>query len=82
VVFIYFSLFQHEHKSMNQDPYPEILANYLKRNFPGGIYNAVYEAGFNGFTSCRELTELGVNCMVIHPADVPSTQKEELQKTG
>jgi transposase len=72
---------QYEHKSMNQDPSPEILANYLKRNFPGGIYNAVYEAGFNGFKSCRELKELGVNCMVIHPADVPSTQKERLQKT-
>lgn len=72
---------QYEHKSMSQDPSPEILANYLKRNFPGATYNAVYEAGFSGFKSCRKLNELGINCMVIHPADVPSTQKERLQKT-
>lgn len=72
---------QYEHKSMSQDPSPEILANYLNRNFPGATYNAVYEAGFSGFKSCRKLNELGINCMVIHPADVPSTQKEKLQKT-
>ncbi len=72
---------QYEHKSMSQEPSPRILANYLKRNFPGGNYKAVYEAGFSGFTACRELNKLGVNCMVIHPADVPSSQKEKLQKT-
>lgn len=72
---------QYEHKSMSQNPSPEILADYLKRNFPGATYNAVYEAGFSGFKSCRKLNELGINCMVIHPADVPSTQKERLQKT-
>lgn len=72
---------QYEHKSMSQDPSPGLLANYLKRNFPGGSYNAVYEAGFSGFKSCRELNNLGINCMVVHPADVPSNQKERLQKT-
>ncbi len=72
---------QYEHKSMSQDPSPELLANYLNRNFPGGNYHAVYEAGFSGFKSCRELNNLGINCMVVHPADVPSNQKERLQKT-
>jgi len=72
---------QYEHKTMSQDPEPVILANYLKRNFPGGNYHAVYEAGFSGFGACRELQQLGVNCKVIHPADVPTTQKEKLQKT-
>jgi len=72
---------QYEHKSMSQDPEPEILANYLKKNFPGGTYHAVYEAGFSGFSSCRALNQLGVNCIVIHPADVPTSEKERLQKT-
>src|ERR1035437_7697099 len=72
---------QYEHKTMSQNPDPNLLASYLKRNFPGGDYHAVYEAGFSGFESCRKLNELGVNCIVIHPADVPTTQKEKLQKT-
>jgi len=72
---------KHEHKTMSQNPEPKILANYLKRNFPGGNYQAVYEAGFSGFNACRELRELGVECIVIHPADVPTNQKERLQKT-
>jgi len=72
---------QYEHKTMSQNPDPDLLAAYLKRNFPGGNYHAVYEAGFSGFSSCRRLSELGVECMVIHPADVPTTQKEKLQKT-
>jgi transposase len=72
---------QYEHKTMSQDPDPELLAGYLKRNFPGANYNAVYEAGFSGFETCRKLNELGINCIVIHPADVPTSQKEKLQKT-
>ena len=71
----------YEHKTMSQDPDPAILANYLNRNFPGGTYHAVYEAGFSGFMSCRKLKELGINCTVIHPADVPTSQKERQQKT-
>jgi len=71
----------YEHKTMSQNPDPDVLANYLKRNFPGGNYHAVYEAGFSGFESCRRLRELGVDCMVIHPADVPTNQKEKYLKT-
>jgi len=72
---------QYEHKTMSQNPDPDLLASYLKRNFPGGNYHAVYEAGFSGFESCRKLNQLGVNCLVIHPADVPTSEKEKLQKT-
>lgn len=71
----------YEHKTMSQNPDPDLLAGYLKRNFPGGNYYAVYEAGFSGFNACRRLNELGINCRVIHPADVPTNQKERLQKT-
>lgn len=69
------------HKTMNSDPNAEKLANYLKTKFPGADYHAVYEAGFSGFSSCRKLIDLGVDCKVIHAADVPTNQKERLQKT-
>jgi transposase len=72
---------QYEHKTYSQNPDPELLAGYLNRNFPGASYHAVYEAGFSGFDSCRKLNQLGVNCIIIHPADVPTTQKEKEQKT-
>lgn len=72
---------QYEHKTMSQNPDPYLLASYLKKNFSGANLHAVYEAGFSGFESCRKLQELGINCSVIHPADVPTSQKEKLQKT-
>ena len=72
---------RYEHKTISQDPNPDILSSYLKRNFPGANYHAVYEAGFNGFATCRRLREADINCSVIHPADVPTNQKEKLQKT-
>lgn len=72
---------KYEHKTMSQNPDAILLSDYLHRNFPGGTYHAVYEAGFSGFKSCRILNELGVKCDLIHPADVPTNQKEKLQKT-
>jgi transposase len=66
---------------MSRDPDPDQLAKYLRTNFPGAEYHAVYEAGFSGFESCRRFQELGVNCIVINPADVPTSQKERIQKT-
>lgn len=70
-----------ELKTMSQNPDPLLLSNYLKKNYPGANYHAVYEAGFSGFAACRQLNEVGINCSVIHPADVPSNQKDRMQKT-
>ena len=53
----------------------------MHRNFPGGNYKAVYEAVFSGLGACRTLTQLGVDCMVVHPGDVPTSHKEKLQKS-
>ena len=72
---------EYEHKTMSMDPESEKLAQYLKSNFPGGTYHAVYEAGFSGFETCRELQNLGINCMVIHAADVPTSHKEKVLKS-
>ena len=45
------------------------------------LFRSVYEAGFSGFWAQRTLEKQGVTCKVIHPADVPSTDKERQQKT-
>lgn len=68
------------HKTFSQPPKPEVLHNYLLRNFPGGTYYSAYEAGFCGYWIHNKLCELGVNSIVVNPADVPTTGKEKVQK--
>lgn len=70
-----------ELKTYSQPPKPSVLVNYLSENYPGATYKAVYEAGFCGFSIQRELALLGVGCDIIHPADVPTSDKEKRQKT-
>lgn len=69
-----------ELKTFSQNPSPEELSKYMRRNYPGGIYNSVYEAGFCGYWIHRELNELGFNNIIVSPADVPTKQKEKDQK--
>ena len=57
---------EYEHKVMSREPDADGLVKYLKSNFPGADYKAVYEAGFSGFKSQRRLKELGVDCIVIY----------------
>ena len=64
----------------SQDPNPEILSNYFKRNYPGAKLKVVYEAGFCGFGIQRSLRELGMECIVVNAADVPSSDKERKRK--
>jgi transposase len=58
-----------------------MMADYLHKNFPGAIYRSAYEAGKFGFWIQRQLTSLGVECLVVNPADIPRSQKDSLQKT-
>ncbi len=62
------------HDRFTQDPKPEILAKYLNRNFPGGIYHTVYEAGFSGFWIDEQLKANGIDNMVINPAEMYQQQ--------
>ena len=57
------------------------LFDFLKKHYPDGDYLAVYESGFSGFSTYYALTEVGIDCIVIHAADVPTTQYEEVMKT-
>lgn len=69
------------HDTFVQDPKSELLINYLNRNFPGGTYHSVYEAGFSGFWIHEQLKAGGIENIVINPADVPTTNKERDRKT-
>lgn len=73
---------QFEHKTFTQPPNVHVLVNYLRRNFPGARYHCVYEAGYQGFWIHDELQEQGANCLVVNPADVPTTHKEKRHKTN
>jgi transposase len=69
------------HKTFSQDSKPEILYQYLVKNFPGGNYFSAYEAGFCGYWIHNKLMELGVHSIVVNPADVPTTGSERDQKS-
>lgn len=71
---------KHEHKTFSQPPRPELLYEYLNRNFPGGTYYSAYEASFCGYWINNRLNKLGINSIVINAADIPTTDKEKVQK--
>jgi transposase len=68
------------HKTFSQPPRPEILHQYLAKHFPGANYHSAYEAGFCGYWIHNKLKELGINSIVVNPADIPTTNKEKVQK--
>ena len=68
-------------KNFSMNPSPTELARKLKKDYPQGTFHSVYEAGFSGFWIHRELTRLGIDNIVIHPADVPTTHKQRQNKS-
>lgn len=68
-------------KGHSQKPSAKELLDFLKKHYPDGEYHAVYESGFSGFSTYYALQEVGIDCIVIHAADVPTTQYEETMKT-
>lgn len=52
------------HKTFTQPSSPSALVQYLRRNFPGGVYQSAYEAGFSGLWAHYELVKMGVNNIV------------------
>lgn len=75
-----FGMDQKELAGFSQNPDPELLSRYFKKNYPGAEVKVVYEAGFCGFGIQRSLTELGIECIVVNAADVPSSDKERKRK--
>jgi len=70
-----------ELRTFSMNPSPQELYQYLHKHYPGGTYHLVYEAGFCGFWIQRTFTELGIQCIVVHPADTPTSAKEKVHKS-
>jgi transposase len=69
-----------EVRTMVMPPDPRKLHGHMTRNYPGGRYRSVYEAGFSGFWAHRQLVDIGIANSVVHAADVPTSDKERRQK--
>ncbi len=69
-----------ELKTFTMKPDAEKLQKLLKRNYPGGHYFSVYEAGFSGYWLHYELKALGFHNIVVSPGDVPLSNKEKSYK--
>lgn len=70
-----------ELKSFSQTPDVDKLHSYLTSHYKNANYHMAYEAGFSGFWIQRAFAAKGINCKVVHPADVPSSGIEKLRKT-
>jgi transposase len=70
-----------EFSTFSQEPNTVKLVEHLKRNFPGAVFKCVYEAGFSGYWLHRELELHGIECLIAHPADIPTMDKEKRQKS-
>ena len=68
-------------KNIHQQTSPEVLYNYLTKQFPGASYQCAYESGKFGYWIQRQLSSLGITCLVVNPADIPSSHKDEVYKT-
>ena len=57
------------------------LFDRLNKKFPEAHFMSAYEAGFCGFSAHYALTEQGIENIVVHAADIPTTGKEKALKT-
>lgn len=64
-----------------QPPEVERLCNYLFERYPGGSFISAYEAGFCGTGIHEQLHANGIDNLIIHPADLPQTNKLKTNKT-
>ena len=70
------------HKTFSQKPDPLQLVSYLFAHFPDGNYHIAYEAGYCGFWIYDKFRTMCIDCIVVHPADVPTTDKEKRNKNN
>ena len=77
------SIFSSElhHKTFSQPPSPGALKSYLDQHFPQAKVTCAYEASKFGFWIQRELSSFGYDCLVVNPADIPTSNKEASGKT-
>lgn len=68
-------------RNVHQPPSPQALYRFLQTNYPGAVYECAYEGGKFGYWIQRQLSSRGIKCIVVNPADIPSTHKDEVSKT-
>lgn len=68
-------------RNIHQPPLPQALYQHLITTYPGASYTCAYESGKFGYWIQRDFTALGIHCLVVNPADIPSTHKDEVYKT-
>lgn len=68
-------------KTVTMPPDPERLYSYVEEHFSGHEVTCCYEAGCCGYWIARKLQQHGWNVLVVNPADVPRTNKQDWQKT-
>jgi hypothetical protein len=61
-------------------PFVPNLKKYLDKHYPGAKFNCAYEAGFCGFWIHEAMEKNGLPTMVIHAADIPTSDKQRKQK--
>lgn len=57
------------------------LVDFFKRRFPGAGIRCAYESSAWGFNLQRGLASFGIDCIVVHAADVPGSDKERKSKS-
>ena len=77
------ALYLNDHylRNVHQPPSPQALYKFLQTNYPGAHYLCAYEGGKFGYWIQRQLSVKGVDCIVVNPADIPATHKDEVSKT-
>lgn len=58
----------------------EQLVKHLNHRYPGALFRCVYESCAWGFELHRKLKAAGIDCIVVHAADVPGSNKEFFNK--
>jgi len=67
-------------RSIHQPPSAHALEHFLKTQFPSAVYRCTYESGKFGYWIYRALSDKGIECLGINPADIPSAPKDEVYK--
>jgi transposase len=70
-----------EHKTFHMESNVEILHNYLQKHFKHFRVTCGYEACCMGFWIQKRLHDHGYECLVLNPADIPGSDKEEKRKS-
>src|SRR6266511_1357585 len=60
---------------------PQEIIEHLRSHYPSATFKCVYESCAWGFTLQRQLQQAGIECIVVHAADVATTDKEKRRKT-